>query len=570
MTIAPQAATVKRICRLLLLVWLAVNISMAMAFAAQPSLSDTEEQNRRARQEAEDRQQREYQKDVFLQNGEQRAEDAALPDETPSFPISKVALEGDGVDLFPWARQILERYQGRKIGMVGINIIVKRLTNAFIDRGYITTRISVPEQDLTSGTLTLVLIPGRIGDIRFDASGNQGNWQTAFPARPGDILNLRHLEQGLEQLKRVPSQDVDMQILPGKNPGESDIVLSVRKTKPWRLTISADDSGVKATGKLQLSATAAVDNLLGLNDLFNISRSGDGDRKGDLLGTSGHSVYYSVPHGDTTYTFSSHSYRSHQTVQGTSTTIHDSSEITSMQFGVSQLLHRDQTSKTSLDFSIAKGSNRSFTEDVEWSILRQITTDAQLGLSHRQYIGQATVDASLAYKRGVPWFGAQVDPAVQDSGFPTTHYGIWLLDASLTKPLNIGTIQGRYSAVFHGQYTQDTLFGSEFISIGNRYTVRGFDGEQTLSSERGWYLRNELAIPLGAKGLETYLGLDYGEVYGPAEQLVPGRILAGTTVGLRGGTKSLSYDLFVGWPLRKPDGFRTASPTFGFQTSYQI
>lgn len=566
MTVAPRTVLANRICRILLPLWLVVHISMAVGFAAQPSLSDAEEQNRRARQEAEERQQREHQKDVFLQNGERRVEDAALPDETPSFPISTVKLEGDSLDRFPWASQMLQRYQGRKIGIVGINIIVKRLTGAFIDRGYITTRISVPEQDLASGTLTLILVPGRIGEIRFADSGAGENWQTAFPARPGDILNLRHLEQGLEQLKRVPSQDATMEIVPGRNPGESDVVISLKKIKPWRLSLTADDSGIRATGKLQLSATAAVDNLLGLNDLFNVSLSGDGDRKGNLLGTRGDSLYYSVPHGDTTFTLSSYSYRSHQLLAG----VNYSSDIYNIQFGVSQLLQRDQTSKTSLDFAVSKGSNRSFFGGAEIDIQRQFTTDAQLGLSHRQYFGQATLDASLAYKKGVPWFGAQADPAVENPAMPTTRYGIWLVDTGLTQPLNIGGVQGRYSAVFHGQFTHDTLFGSQFVSIGNRYTVRGFDGEQTLSAERGWYLRNELAVPLGASGLETYLGLDYGEVYGPTPQTVPGRILAGTAVGLRGAAKGLTYDLFVGWPLRRPDGFQTAPVTFGFQTVYQF
>lgn len=564
MTTAPRAAIIKKICRVLLSLWLAASISMAIASAAQPAVSDNE-QNLRARQRDGERQQREHQKDVFLQNGEKQAEEVALPDETPAFLINTLVLEGDGVDRFTWVRQLLERYQGRKIGILGINIIVKRLTGELIDRGYITTRIGVPEQDLASGKLTLILVPGRIGEIRFDG-GAAGNWQTAFPTRPGDILNLRRLEQGLEQLKRVPSQDAAMEILPGKNPGESDVVITLKKIKPWRMTFSADDSGSKATGKLQLSAGAAVDNLLGLNDLFNLSFNGDGERRGNLLGTRGDSIYYSVPQGNTTFTFSSYSYRSHQPILG----VNYDSEIYNIQFGVSQLLRRDQTSKTSLDFAIIKGSNRSFFGGYELDILRQFTTDAQLGLSHRQYFGQATLDASLAYKKGVPWFGAQADPRLEDPGMPTTRYGIWLLDTSLTKPFRVGSVKGRYSAVFHGQYTKDTLFGSEFISIGNRYTVRGFDGEQTLSAERGWYLRNELAVPLGASGLETYLGLDYGEVYGPTPQTVPGRILAGTAVGLRGGAKGLNYEVFVGRPLRRPSGFQTASPTFGFQTVYQF
>ena len=50
-------------------------------------------------------------------------------------------------------------------------------------------------------------------------------------------------------MKRVPNQDVDMQIVQGSSTGESDVVISVKRQKPWSLTLSADDSGLKSTGQ---------------------------------------------------------------------------------------------------------------------------------------------------------------------------------------------------------------------------------------------------------------------------------------------------------------------------------
>ncbi|WP_055333874.1 POTRA domain-containing protein, partial [Ralstonia solanacearum] len=67
----------------------------------------------------------------------------------------------------------------------------------------------------------------------------------------GDLLNLRDLEQGLEQMKRVASQDVDMQIVPTDVPGMSDVVISVKRAKPWTVVAAVDNSGTRSTGKLQ-------------------------------------------------------------------------------------------------------------------------------------------------------------------------------------------------------------------------------------------------------------------------------------------------------------------------------
>ncbi|VBB09904.1 polypeptide-transport-associated shlb-type [Lucifera butyrica] len=558
----------RRLWKGVLALLLLLQINLPLSYAA-PSPADTEEQNRRSRQQAQEQQQRRQQKDIFLQQGTKGSEDTSLPEESPSFVVNTLQLTGDGADCFPWAQTMLNRYKGRKIGIQGINLIVKRLTNAFIDRGYITTRIVVPEQNLSGGTLKLILIPGRVGHIRFADPNVWGNWQNAFPAHPGDILNLRNLEQGLEQMKRVPSQDVTMQLVPGKQPGESDVVINVKRGKPYRFVFSIDDSGQTETGKIQMSETLAMDNLLGLNDLFNFTKSGDGDRDGDLHGTRGDSVYYSFPYQNSTFSFTSSRYHYHQTV-ATAQPTHLSGENDSMEFHLTQLLDRDQVSKTNLELAISKGHIRSFVEDVELENQRYDTTAFKIGLSHRHYFGQTTLDFELDNKRGVPWFGAQSDP--ETPGLQTTRYNMWLLDVNLTTPVHFGSAQGRYSLSFHGQYTRDLLWGTDYISIGNRYTVRGFDGEETLSADSGWYLRNELSIPVNSSGLEAYAGLDYGEVYGNGalDQNLLGRILTGAVLGVRGGTQNSHYDLFVGWPLRQPDGFVAANPTYGFQFVYQI
>lgn len=80
-----------------------------------------------------------------------------------------------------------------------------------LSRGYITTRVLLPSQDLSSGILHFELVPGTVSAVRFADPASRGTLRTAFPGRPGDVLNLRDLEQGLEQLRRVSNQNADMQ-----------------------------------------------------------------------------------------------------------------------------------------------------------------------------------------------------------------------------------------------------------------------------------------------------------------------------------------------------------------------
>ena len=123
------------------------------------------------------------------------------------------------------------------MGTAGISVVMKRIQNAIVARGYVTTRVLAKPQDLHSGVLTLTVIPGRIRAIRF-APGTDAratSWPDALAARPGDLLNLRDIEQALENFKRVPTVDADIQIAPADGdaqPGESDLVIDGNNPRP--------------------------------------------------------------------------------------------------------------------------------------------------------------------------------------------------------------------------------------------------------------------------------------------------------------------------------------------------
>ena len=55
---------------------------------------------------------------------------------------------------------------------------------------------------------------GRLHKIIYGKDSAVIPWKNAFPIKEGDILNIRRLEQGLEQMKRVSSSDVSMKLLP--------------------------------------------------------------------------------------------------------------------------------------------------------------------------------------------------------------------------------------------------------------------------------------------------------------------------------------------------------------------
>lgn len=108
------------------------------------------------------------------------------------------------------------------------------------------------------------------------------------------------------------------------------------------------------------------------------------------------------------------------------------------------------------------------------------------------------------------------------------------------------------------------------LDIGGRYSVRGFDGEWTLSGDNGWTWRNELGWNVANWGQELYLAVDQGEVRARRQEEQLGHRLVGGVLGLRGSVFGLNYDYFVGMPIHKPQGFKTSHAVTGFNLSYRF
>ncbi|MCL1960765.1 MAG: ShlB/FhaC/HecB family hemolysin secretion/activation protein [Desulfovibrionaceae bacterium] len=503
--------------------------------------------------------------------------------ESPCFRIDRIALEGELSPRFQWALDAIEGPEqsdspiGRCLGTESINIVLARIQQAVIERGYVTTRVLAGPQDLTRGRLTLTLVPGRIAAIRFEGDAAPASLRTALPAQTGDLLNLRDIEQALENLKRVPTAEADIQIEPsrhaGARPGDSDLVVKRVQVKRWRGNFSLDDSGTQATGKRQAGATLSLDNPLGLNDLFYVSvnHSIDG---GYIFGNSGKGadsqvIHYSVPYGSwlLSVTASRNSY--HQRVAGAWESYDYAGKSDNAEVKLSRLLYRDQRSKTTVSLRGWRRASHNFIDDTEIAVQRRAVSGWELGLAHSEFIGAATLNANLAYRRGTGAFGAMRAPE-ELFGEGTSRMRIITADLGLAAPFQLASQRLRYSGLWRAQWNRTLLTPQDQFAIGGRFTVRGFDGESSLMADRGWLVRNDIGLALGQSGAEFYAGIDHGEVGGRLVERLAGRRLTGGVIGFRGLWRSLNYDLFAGAPIRQPKKFRTSGIAAGFNLNYSF
>lgn len=498
-------------------------------------------------------------------------------DEQPCSRIDTIIMEGDSAERFRPALGTVMKAAGdggaagRCLGSQGLQILLARVQADIIARGYTTTRVLAQPQDLSAGRLVLTVLPGRLRKVRMaEGADARGNTFSALPLSEGDVLDLRAIEQGLENLRRVPTAEADIEITPSEEAdaqaGDSDLVVQYRQAFPFRFSASLDDGGARTTGRHQAGVSVAYDNWWTLNDLFYANLTRSLGRYGDR-GSRSHTLHYSLPFGYWLLSATLSGSRYHQTVAGAFEPVLYSGHAETGELKLSRLMQRGATSKTLLSAKLLLRKSFNFIDQIPLDPQQRRMSAWEAGLQHRHFIGSAVAEVNLGYRRALDRQGKAPEDEL-DLPQITTRYGLWLADAALQLPFQVGAARFRYGALARAQWNRGRLPAQDQFAIGGRYTVRGFDGDLSLQGERGWLLRNELAWGWGESGQELYAGLDTGAVAGPLTQLLGGRRLSGAVLGWRGSIDKLGVEFFIATPVSKPNGFPTATLGGGFNLQW--
>ena len=455
---------------------------------------------------------------------------------------------------------IVARYVNRCHDVGGIESLLADITRAYIDKGWIMVRAYLPQQDLSGGRLEIVVIEGKVSEVEIEDgdrhSISQGN---VLPFVEGKALNLRDLEQALDQINRLASNSATIDTLPGKEPGDTKVVLRNAPTAPWHAYLSADNEGTETTGKNQAAVTLSFDNPLRLNDFVSYTHRESVPFKQTGKQSQSDSLTYVLPLGYTTLSvnLNQSSYGSQFTVN-TGDVFFNSGKSTNNIYRLDRVLFRDAITRWTAYGSLTTKETESYVEDIllENASRRLTVLDAGTNVSTAFLGGAILLDFSVS--QGLTCCGALHDADTLTARDPRAQFTRLNFSGAYHLPFKVAEQDFQFSSRWSGQYTHDVLYGSEQLLIGSIYTVRGF-ATTSLSDDNGFYIRNEIGMrrPFSVGELSgsarPWLGFDYGRVLGNNKG-VPEGTLTGMALGVQLNTKrGVNVDLFAAAPLTKPD-----------------
>ena len=441
----------------------------------------------------------------------------ALPADTRCFPIKDIELKG--ADSLPAAdrTRLLKPYIGQCLGVAQLNELLKVITDYYIAKGRVTSRAYLPQQDLSSGHLQVLVVEGKLEALKAaeGSSVTERELAMAFPGKVGEALNLREVEQLVDQLSRLPSRQAQMELTPGSEVGGSDVVVKNQPQKPWRASLSRNNDGQKSTGEQQWGAGLEWDSPLGLADQL-ILRGGH-DAVSDHQKTSKNSMlYYNVPWGwwNFSYTYSESEYRTFGVVQGFK--FKQNGDSQNHQLRAERVIHRDDVSKTSVNLGLTHLRTNNYLLDARLDNSNRLS-EFQVGLTHGRRIGSAFVNLDVGMQNGIGAFDAQSNQQERDAQgnlTPTPRYRKYTATMSYLQPFTLWGESLSFSSLATGQRSEDVLYAPQRMSLGGSYSVRGFKDQQ-LNGDSGGYWRNEVrwARPVTVDWMRPAL-LEYGASVG--------------------------------------------------------
>lgn len=476
--------------------------------------------------------------------------------------------------------------RGQCLGLAEINSVLEAITFAYVEAGYIAARTFLPEQDLSDGQLDVVVVEGSLEAIIVNDDPDAAPRQRAmaFPGMIGAPVNLRDIEQGLDQLSRLRSVNATMELRAGSERGTSVLAVNRQVGRRWHASLDLDNLGNQSTGEQQSRLSFGYDDLFGLNDtlLLTYQRSmndsplsfSDNRPYGDTW-----TAKFEVPYGYWTFALDGNHNEYKSQIDGAIDPIETSGNSSTANVRISRVVHRDQISRTTASGTLTAKETERFILGSRIDVSSRRLSILNLDVSHSRQIWGGQGSASLGVSRGLDILGAVDDNDAPD-GSPAAQFIKYDLALGYARNFTLQSQPVTYDVRLTAQWSDDSLFGSEQMSLGGHSSVRGAESA-LLFGNRGWMLRNELAFPIAffkrkkyaeAFGqIVPYLAIDLGRIAPQASFDIAGGNLSGGALGLRSQGGRISFDFSYADVLNLPDNLPTVRPDSGvFAASLSI
>lgn len=474
-----------------------------------------------------------------------------LPLESACLKINQVYFSGK--EHFPLLQKQFKYWseivEGKCLGNEGIDIYLSYIQEQLTYMGYVTSDISIPQQSLLFGILKIDLIPGKVAKIIYvDDESEHFSLRNAFPINNNIALNLRVLEQGLENLQNAPFTQPTIHI--SEDPYRADlsiIAINRQKKRGFKGRVTFDSRPIRGAAVHTIDNAFFFSNPLMSNDFLYLSlgRNTDINSSRSLKNAVG---FYSIPYNYWQFNLFGYyqdSYDDRGLILSNGNAYRLAQRSRYLSFQAKYLLHRDNNTRTSLAVGTQVQTLDSILSGMRLSTQKRFASYATMELMHRWILSHGQADFTLGYKQATDWFGANL-----------THHNaleraqIYQFSSDISFQFSLFSQSMTYNNEVAIQLTRSPLDRKlDIDDLTGRGGIKGFVYAKSVTDSNSLQIKNEISWLTAYRDNQIYWGVDYGSVSEDRGRFWHDKSLLGTEIGIKGKWKFLDYKTFIGTPL---------------------
>lgn len=416
--------------------------------------------------------------------------------------VKDIQVTGSTVFTQAQLDEVTAPFENRTLTTEDLERLRLTLTVKYINAGYFTSGAIIPDQDVKDGIIIVQVIEGKL--TRIDVSGNRYFADSYLRSRvekgvhtPVSLAPLQEQLQLLQQDRRI--ERINAELRPGDVQGESRLNLKVTDRNPFHAYIEGNNYQVPLVGEFRGLGTVVYDNVTGHGDPFTLTFGGSAGAF-PIIDAS-----YAIPLNRYDTTFSPYYRRTDYT-------------LIEQPFKPLDI----KTNTEIIGLSLRQPIYRTLTDEVVLSIIGEhlftqsfIFSDVPFDLFPGFQNGAATVSAlrfaqewthrstdTVVAGRSRFSVGLNVLGATINSGnlpgqgnLPSGQFFSWLGQVQGIKQFGENLLGMQLLGRMDLQLTNSPLFPLEQVSVGGRYSVRGYR-EVTLLRDNAFIASLESRFPL--------------------------------------------------------------------------
>jgi hemolysin activation/secretion protein len=457
------------------------------------------------------------------------------PEKIPGkITVKKFIILGNKVIPPEEIEKVLVNYHSRPLSFLELLIVPRKITQLYIDRGYITSGAFIPPQTIENGVVKIEILEGKIEEIKISGLTrlNEKYIRSRLEIATKSPLNQNKLVNALQLLQINPLiANISAELSTGIEPGSSLLRVDIQEANTFAASLRVDNRETPSIGEISRQITLDSNNLLGLGDGLLIAYTNTDGSNG--LNNLSYSLPINARNGKLNLFYS---LQDSEIIEGTFKDLDIETQNSNFEVSLVQPLYQTPRKNLALGLALSRQTSKNTLQDIPFPLsegadLRGETKISVLRLfqEYSDRHEKQVIAFRSQFSFGIDAFDATINENLPDGEFFT-----WRGQAQYLRILSPSTTILVQSDL---QLAGSPIVSLEQFSLGGVDTIRGYR-QDTVIGDDGLFISAEISnTVLNLSQLKTKVEIipfwDFGTVWNTDSEKIDNRVLSSLGIGLR-------------------------------------